>query len=134
MTDGIKELISKINELEGRIEKIEYMIVNDKISIKGKPNSLSGFKLYYNLSNNFEKILMIGYFLEKEKSFEHFTMDDVEDGFKKCKYPLPANMSDFFLKASGKGWLMKIGVEGRKILWTLTETGERYVEEVMKYE
>jgi hypothetical protein len=61
---------------------------------------------------------------------EGFTVDDLKDGFRKCKWKTPANMSDVVSKAAGKGLFMEIGEQDGKKKWMLTETGEDYVEDL----
>jgi len=134
MANKFEKMEKRIDNLEERITKIEERLQSENPPTKRKPTSLPEFKLNYKPSNNKEKAVMVGYFYEKEKNMNNFTVNEIKDGFKKCKYPLPANMSDVIARASKDGLIMKAGKEGKYTQWMLTETGEKFVEGELKNE
>lgn len=135
MSEEIEELRERLNEHEERISSLESLIEDEgPEAVREKPLSLPEFKQDYSPSIHREKAVMIGYFLEKHRGKENFLVSDTKDGFKKCKYKLPANLSDVLSDASKQGHLMEVGEEGGKKLWMLTETGENFVEEELRDE
>lgn len=129
------ELRERVTSLEREVEEIKEKLYESESSSSGlediKPVSLPEFKLDYSPSTFAEKALVIGRFFETQGGKDNFSIEDLKTGFKKCKWQLPANLSDSVGKAAGrKGWFMEDGKneEGNK-LWMLTETGEEHLRE-----
>ena len=126
-----KNLEKRVEELENRVKKLEQQsIEKGPRESGGKPVALAEFKQDFAPDTYADKVTVVSRYLEKHNEMEGFTVDDLKDGFRKCKWRTPANMSDIVSKAAGKGLFMEIGEQDGKKKWMLTETGEDYAEEL----
>lgn len=126
-----EELEERVKELERRVRKLEKQdtVTNNQES-RGKAVALAEFKQNFETSTYADKATMVSRYLEKHENMEGFTVDDLKEGFRKCKWKTPANMSDIVSKAAAKGLFMEIGEQDGKKKWMLTETGEEHVEDL----
>jgi len=127
--EEVLETIKKqLQDHEQRISKLEG-IAPQKPLILDKKLSIKEFILAKNPDNFQKKILAIGYYLEKTEGFSSFNVKDLEEGFRSAKEPLPKNINDNANKLIGKGFMMEDKKKKDDLTtWTLTSSGERYVE------
>jgi hypothetical protein len=95
--------------------------------------SLKEFILSKNPSSEANKALIIGYYLDRHRKISPFTIKDLEQVFREAREPLPSNINDVVNRNIVKGLMME--AEGKKDghkAWTLTSTGERFVENGLK--
>lgn len=86
-------------------------------------------------SSDVEKVLAMGYFLEKFESFISFNSDDLKNAFIKAKEPLPQNIHDKIYLNCRKGHITEYPEnKDNKKAYHLTATGEKVVEEEFKGE
>lgn len=132
MNQNSNKLEERIASLEERITSVEKALSLSKQSSEirkfEKPLTISEFKLAYSPKTHDERALIIGAYLERHRDQKHFSIEDLRNGFKECKWSLPANLSDTIAKsAASKAIFMISETEKGKKLWTLTETGEKYL-------
>lgn len=126
----IKELYKRIEDLECRISKIEE---NTKINRKNTPKKTSIKEFIRDLkpSNDVEKTLIIGYYLEKFEEMECFNVNDMKKSFKDAREKMPKNVADKFQLNIKKGHFMDYGDKDGLKSYILTNSGETYVKEIM---
>jgi hypothetical protein len=79
-----------------------------------------------------EKATLAGYFLERYSAMPNYSVDEIRKCIISAKVPAPANVNLAVLKAAQKGWMMELPGQGeRHKVWSLTQTGERTVEEMI---
>ena len=76
-----------------------------------------------------QKTLVIGYYLEKYKTYSTFNADDLEHWFRDAKETPPSNINDKVNQNIKHGYIMKVKEKkAQKVAWTLTNSGEKIVE------
>jgi BMFP domain-containing protein YqiC len=131
--DNTKE---KIAELETRIKKLEDALFSTdgvKTSVGGKKMSPNEFLRTKKIDTGTQKVLVLGYYLEKTDGMPSFNATDIEAIFRSAKEKLPANINDLVNSNVKKAFMdeAKEKKDGKKA-WYLTSTGENYVEQELK--
>ncbi len=86
-------------------------------------------------TNDVERVLAIGYFLEKYESLNNFNFDDIKNAFIKSKETLPQNIHDKINMNIRKGHIAELPEKkDEKKSYYLTATGEKFVEQGFKSE
>jgi len=128
-------LSKKISGLEKRIEILEKSLIVTRSNNGSKQRpikkvSAKEFLLSKNLSNAVEKTLALAYYLESIEQVEPFNINDLADVFQTAKEKAPTNLHDMINKNIAKGYLMPVKeLKNTKKAWTLTGTGERFIED-----
>ncbi|MDA4123272.1 MAG: hypothetical protein OK456_08855 [Thaumarchaeota archaeon] len=80
-------------------------------------------------TDDVQRALVIGYFLEKHGAYESFNAKDIEKGFVEGREKVPGNTSDKLLKNVWKGNMMQVkeDKDGLKA-YVLTNAGTKFVE------
>jgi len=82
-----------------------------------------------------DKTLVIGYYLEQYRDLTSFNVDDLEEGFREIKEPVPKNVNLAVIHNIKKGYMMEANQKKNdKKAWTLTNSGVRFVEDGLKRE
>lgn len=132
-TNEFSEIRKKIEEHEKRISDLENLA-------KEKPQQLKKFSpkefiLQKKPQDDLQKTLVLGYYLEHYRAISPFAAKDLEKIFREAKEPIPKNINDNVNKNIGKGFMMDAeSKKDKKKAWTLTGTGERFVENGVKEE
>lgn len=117
----------RIRALEG-IPKFEVKGKNKKMSIKE-------FLISKKPKDDVQRTLVICYYLEKHKNMNSFNAKDIEDGFREAKEKVPDNVNYKAIQNIKSGCMMEAKEKKDKFkAWTLTSTGERFVENDFKKE
>jgi hypothetical protein len=129
---GAKEDIERINKIlsdhEVRLNKIEKLLAAEPEIVKGK-KSIKEFMLSKGPRTDNDKLLAIGYYLEKYEGMESFNAKDLEDGFEEAKEPMPGNINLTVIRNIQKGFIMELKEKKDSLkAWNLTNTGEKQVE------
>jgi len=126
--EEIAELRKMIVDQESRIRRLEALFETEK-PVAAKKVSLKEFLLSKAPRSDVQKVLGIGYYLERNEGAAAFTVDDLRKAFRTAAEPLPGNLSETIRKNVSKGHLMDAGDKknGSKA-WILTSTGEKVVE------
>lgn len=137
MDENESLLIKRIEEIEVRLSKVESQFLSiNSVPSNGihinKVKSPKEFLLNKNPKDDVQKTFYLGYFLEKEKGKENFSVDDLKEAFRAAKIPLPQNIHDKVNKNISKGLFMDGGLVDGKKTWMLTATGEQVYEELSK--
>ncbi len=131
MDEEIKKIL---DDHEKRIQKLEKLLESKPVQTK-KQISIKEFILTKKPKNDVEKTLVIGYYLENFRGMSSFNAKDLEDGFREAKEKPPKNINDMVNKNIKKGFMMETKERKDKLkAWTLTSTGERFVENGLKKE
>lgn len=126
--DTLKEIITKLEDHERRISALEGMPYK-KTESGGKKLSIKEFILTKKPSDDVQKTLVIGYYLEHFESMDKFNVKDLTEGFKLAREQVPANINDKVNLSIAKGHLdtSKEKKDKRKA-WYLTDTGDKFIE------
>lgn len=134
MEKTIGELRKSLEGHEARISRLEKLIVSisvggDKEKAGGKKLAVKEFLILKNAQSDVQKTLTIGYYLENREHLSPFNTDDLRKGFSAAKEPLPSNVNAFINQNIKNGHIMEAHEKkDNKKAWTLTATGERFVE------
>jgi len=128
----LEQIMDSLRRLENRITILEGKGVTTSAE-RQKPPSVKEFVISKNPANDTQKTLAVGYYLEKSENNESFNIRDLENGFRAAKEKVPLNLND---KVNGniRNGHMMAAAERKDGLsaWTLTNTGERFVESGFK--
>lgn len=130
------ELEKKVISLERRIKIVEDQLAAvASVGSKGnlsetiKKLSIKEFLMTKNLSDDVRRTLAIAYFLEHFSGMISFNADDINQGFRSAKIKPPVNTNDKINMNIKNGYIMEAEEKKEsKKAWTLTATGEKYVE------
>ena len=131
MTDEgiVKDMIKKLEDHEKRISALEDMPAK-KMQAEGKKLSVKEFLLTKKPTDDVQRTLVIGYYLEHFESMDRFNAKDLAEGFRSAKEPTPANINDKVNSNIEKGRMMEDKEKKDKFkAWVLTNSGEKFVEE-----
>jgi hypothetical protein len=127
-----KQIEELLKNHEGRINKLEIILasLNGNTHIQSvKEKSVKEFILEKQPKGTYQIGIAIAYYLEKFLKMSSFTIEDLEQGFRDAKEPLPQNLSDLIYKNAKKGLFMESKEQKNDIKsWVLTSSGERLVE------
>ncbi len=98
-----------------------------------KAPSVRHFMLEKSPTDDVQRTLTIGYFLEKHADYKSFNAKDIEKGFVEAREKVPGNVSDKVLKNVWKGTMMQVqeDKDGLKA-YVLTNAGTKFVESGFK--
>lgn len=129
--DSLENIMRKLEEHESRISALEGMPAK-RTQVEGKKLSVKEFLLTKKPTDDVQRTLVIGYYLEHFELMDSFNIKDLADGFRLAKEPLPTNINDKVnLNIKGeKGYMMEAKEKKDKFkAWVLTNSGEKFVEE-----
>jgi hypothetical protein len=149
--DAVQRIEAQLKEHERRIRELE-----ERITTLTHPSALTGgrkdqeavaistsstaptaslrqFVVGKNPTDDVQRSLVIGYYLEKHAAYPFFNAKDLEKGFQDAREKVPANVADKILKNVWKGHMMQVNEEkdGLKA-YVLTNTGTKFVENGFK--
>lgn len=129
--DILRNIMKKLEDLDKRVSALEGTPTS-KMQTEGKRLSVKEFLLTKKPTNDVQRTLTIGYYLEHFESMDRFNIRDLSDGFRSAKEPPPANMNDKVNMNIRKGHMMEAKERKDKSkAWILTNSGEKLVEEGM---
>jgi hypothetical protein len=127
--DILKEIMKKLEDHERRISALEGTPAK-KTQGEGKKLSIKEFLLAKKPTDDVQRTLVIGYYLEHFEGMDRFNAKDLTEGFRSAKEPTPANVNDKVNSNIAKGRMMGDKEKKDKFkAWVLTNTGEKFVEE-----
>ncbi len=88
-----------------------------------KPLSIQELLIEKKPTNDVQKTLVFGYYLEKILGKENFTAKDITVCYKSAREPVPPNVSDKIKMNVQNGWMMQMGKTEKMFLYSLTRTG-----------
>jgi hypothetical protein len=132
------EYLEEIKKIIEDHEKRIYALENAGKSSHPKSDkeiSIKEFILQKKPRNDVDKTLVVGYYLEHFKSLSLFNVDDLGNAFKEGKEPPPKNINLAVIGNINKGRMMEANAKkDNKKTWTLTNTGERFIEIIIEKE
>jgi hypothetical protein len=95
----------------------------------GKKISLAEFLKTKNPRSHGDKILVLGYYLEKAKGYPSFNLDEIEACYMEARLPKTKNFSAYITPLVRSGHLMDAAEKkDNKKAWRLTASGLKFVE------
>lgn len=125
MTETESELRERVEALESRISKLESLA--EKGEMTGDTPKMREFVEATDANSHIERAVTIGRFLEELGGKDSFKTNDIKEGYKACRIPLPANLSDVLRRAEQQDLTMVVDTEGQEKSWRLTVDGENLV-------
>jgi hypothetical protein len=129
----------EIKEILGLFQSTKPVLVGEGKSSRTSPlNRMTGksaspreFIDRYGLKRHVDIVLAFGYFLEKTRGLKNFTGADINTCYYEAKVE-PSNTSQMVINNIKKGYIMPSGKSGSKKGFTLTRTGEEFVDRGFK--
>ena len=122
---GMKRILE---QHEKRISDLENL-AKSKPAMTRKELSVRELILQKRPRSDVEKALVLGYYLEHYRNVSHFNGSDLEELFREAKEIVPSNINDKVNKNVQRGFITEAKEKKDELKsWTLTSTGERYVE------
>jgi len=135
MENNMKIVLQRLSSLEERVGNLEKSsgVTHATGSTAPKPIALKEYILSKQPTNDVQKTLAIGYYLEKFSGLTLFNISDLEKAYERAKENKPSNMNDKVNMNIRTGH-MEEATEKKDNLkaWYLTNSGESYVENNFK--
>ena len=123
------DTVRRIDELERRVKMLE-----DKISLpisletSQKQQSPQELLQEVNPDTSAKKTTTLGYYLEKYRAKDSFTVGDIKKIYIEAREPIPTNIAVDIREAIKKGWVMELpSKEKGKRIYTLTAKGQEAI-------
>jgi hypothetical protein len=130
--NSIEIILEKLDNFEKRIKSLEGLVLSKPGELtvkKQKELSLKEFILLKKPSEDVEKTLIIGYFLEKYKSMNSFNSRELLTAYESAKEKKPLNINDKVNMCIKRGFMSQAKEKKDNLkAWYITNAGEQYVE------
>jgi len=126
--EELKKIQDALKQQEERIKKLESLFSSKQIKPK-KECSVKEFLLSKKPKDDVQKTIAIGYYLENYQGMGCYNKHDLKTGFRNAKEKVPDNINYKVIRCIQRGFLQEAETpkDGIKA-WTLTSTGETFVE------
>jgi hypothetical protein len=137
--EKLSRLEALVQDHERRIKLLEQRLSeggpSPEKAAAPKAPSIRQFVVGKNPTDDVQRSLTIGYYLEKHAGQASFNAKDLEKGFVDAREKVPSNVADKILKNVWKGHMMQ-GPEDKDGLkaYVLTNAGTKFVENGFKQE
>ncbi len=101
-----EDIIKMVQDHERRISALEDKKV-EATPARFRGQSINEYLLETKASGYTEKTVACGYYLEKERSAESFTPEDIEEIMRAAREPVSKNTSEDIRRGMKKGWVME---------------------------
>ena len=115
--DSIEDIMRKLEEHESRISALEGMPAK-KTKAEDKKLSAKEFLLTKKPTDDVQRTLVIGYYLELFDLMDSFSIRDLADGFRSAKERLPSNINDKVNSNIDKDYMMEAKEKKGKFKFT----------------
>lgn len=138
---ALETILETLRALDARVARIEAGTQQKGSSAApstGSPaasrkTSIKEFLLEWAPSDDVQKTLAIGHYLETSEGLSSFNKADLERGFRAAKEPVPANINDKVNMSIKNGHMMDAEEKKNSMkAWVLTRTGETYLQNGFK--
>ena len=146
--DALARMEALLQEHERRIKTLEQKMGGGETVVPQLPQpaqpaqpappaakvlSIRQFIVEKSPTDDVQRSLVIGYYLEKQSGLASFNAKDIEKGFVDSREKVPGNVADKILKNVWKGHMMQVkeDKDGLKA-YVLTNTGTKFVESGVK--
>lgn len=130
MTDDIE---ARISSLEQRVSLLEERLTDRPLPHNRKSLSITEVLRASKAKTDVEKVLVIGYYMEKFGGRQNFTVKELSDQFLLAKEQQPSNLNQSVNQNILKGFLMEWPTkrEGQKC-WGVTSSGDERVASMLR--
>ena len=126
------DVLKKLSDHEERISALEKLLKSEH-KVVPKSISIKEFILQKHPKTEVGRTLVIGYYLEHYRNVTPFNAKDLERGFREAKETIPKNINLAVIGCIERGHMMEAeSKKDKKKAWTLTGTGEGFVEGGLK--
>lgn len=127
----VEEKFKELLEMQPKAATKEVQKIETSVEPEKKV-SLGEFLKSKNPKSHGDKILAFGYYLEKAKGYPSFNLDEIEACYMEARLPKTKNFSAYITPLIRSGHLMDAEEKkDNKKAWILTESGLKYVEELV---
>jgi hypothetical protein len=131
----VSKTYQELKEILGLSQRSKPVLADEQRALKAAPTRATGGKSAsprefidrYGLKQHVDFVLGFGYFLEKVRGLKSFTGADINTCYYEAKVE-PSNTSQMIINNIKKGFIMQSKKSGARATYTLTRTGEEYVE------
>lgn len=135
----VTKMYQDMKEVLGMSHRAQPVLAGDTRSAKaaptksqsGKPSSPREFIDRYGVKRHVDIVLGFGYFLERFRNLKSFTGADINTCYYEAKVE-PSNTSQMIINNIKKGYIMQSKKPGARTNYTLTRTGEEFVQAEFK--
>jgi len=127
-------LVKRLEALEKRVSEIEARTggtahINMQATSLSKNLSIGEFLLEKKPTDSVKMTLAVAYYLEKYENLTSMNRKELEAAIRRAKEKVPANLNDKVNLAIKGGYLQEASEKKNNLkAWTVTRTGETYVE------
>ena len=101
--------------------------------VTSKVLTIRQFMVEKSPTDDVQRSLVIGYYLEKQTGLASFNAKDIEKGFVDAREKVPGNVADKILKNVWKGHMMQVKDDKDSLkAYVLTNAGTKFVESGIK--
>lgn len=133
MSSDPNDLQEEVDDLKERVSRLEALLEDDP-GVADDVVDIQTFIQNLDPSTHAERAAGIAYFLEEHEGKDSFNTSDIEEGYRRIRMSLPANMSDVLNSGEENEWIMREGQEGQTTVRKLTIDGINMVEEALEDE
>jgi hypothetical protein len=131
----LASILDALKALDARVARIEVSaqagVVSPPLPSSPAPArklSIKEFLLEHAPSDDVQRTLTIGHFLETHEGMSSFNKADLEKGFRAAKEPVPSNINDKVNMSIRNGHMMEADEKKNSMkAWHLTQRGETYL-------
>lgn len=128
----IKSLEQKAGVGESVVQQLPPQPVQPA-PVAPKVHSIRQFMVEKSPTDDVQRSLVIGYYLEKQSGLASFNAKDIEKGFLDSREKVPGNVADKILKNVWKGHMMQVKDDKDSLkAYVLTNAGTKFVESGIK--
>jgi len=128
----IKSLEQKMGIGEIAVQQLPPQPVQP-VPVAPKVHSIRQFMVEKSPTDDVQRSLVIGYYLEKQAGLASFNAKDIEKGFVDAREKVPGNVADKILKNVWKGHMMQVKDDKDSLkAYVLTNAGTKFVESGIK--
>lgn len=126
----LEELVERFLLSGRKLSGMEFRPSEDAMP-GDKELSPAEFVKRYSANNQTDRALLLGHYLERMKSTPSFTTGELSGLGKDIKRPF-GNISDVVAQLASRGLMMSAGDKEGKRAYSLTATGEEYIESMLQ--
>lgn len=127
------DILERVESLEKRVKLIEEKLDKTPQNNIVKDVSIREFLDELKLKTQTDKVVCIGYYLEKYERMSSFNMKDLLNRFQLAKEKGPVNINSLINGNISRGLMMESKVKDGKLKrFELTNTGIKFVEQNLK--
>jgi|ERR1035438_9428680 hypothetical protein len=128
----IKSLEQKMGVGEAVAQQLPPQSVQP-VPVAPKVHSIRQFMVEKSPTDDVQRSLVIGYYLEKQSGLASFNAKDIEKGFLDAREKVPGNVADKILKNVWKGHMMQVKDDKDSLkAYVLTNAGTKFVDSGIK--